>query len=86
MSLKHKRTFQLLFTDHQMSILFLIIPGDIIWRKPSVAHNVEDNSIIILGDFNIDLLGKHPHQESWLSVIDNYELSRLVTNHTRVKE
>ena len=38
---------------------------------------VEDKSIIILGDFNIDLLGKHPHQESWLSVIDNYELLNL---------
>ena len=45
---------------------------------------VKDKSIIILGDFNIDLLGKHPHQESWLSVIDNYELSQLITNHTRV--
>ena len=45
---------------------------------------VEDKSIIILGDFNIDLLGKHPHRESWLSVIDNYELSQLITNHTRV--
>ena len=32
---------------------------------------VEDKTKIILGDFHIDLLGKHPHQESWLSVIDN---------------
>ena len=45
---------------------------------------VEDKSIIILGDFNIDLLGKQPHQEFWLSFIDNYELSQLITNHTRV--
>ena len=45
---------------------------------------VEGKSIIILGDFNIDLLDKHPHQESWLSVIDNYELSQLIANHTRV--
>ena len=45
---------------------------------------VEDKSTIILGDFNIDLLGKHPHKESLLSVIDNYELSQLITNHTRV--
>ena len=45
---------------------------------------VEDKSIIILGDLNIDLLGKHPYQESWLSVIDNYELSQFITNHTRV--
>ena len=43
---------------------------------------VEDKSIIILGDIKIDLLGKQPHQESWLSVIDNYELSQLITNHT----
>ena len=48
------------------------------------SADVEDKSMIILGDFNIDLSGKHPHQESWLSVIDNYELSQLITNHTRV--
>ena len=45
----------------------------------------EDKNIIILGDFNIDLLGKHPHQDSsWSSVIENYELSQLITNYTRV--
>ena len=42
----------------------------------------EYKNIIILG--NIDLLGKHPHQDSWSSVIENYELSQLITNYTRV--
>ena len=51
--------------------------------RPTTAV-VKDKSIINLGDFNIDLLGKLPHQESWLSVTDNYEVSQLVTNHTRV--
>ena len=44
----------------------------------------EDKNIIILDDFNIDLLGKHPHQDSRSSVIENYELSQLITNYTRV--
>ena len=44
----------------------------------------EDKSIPTLGDFKIDLLGKHPHQDSWSSVIENYELSQLITNYTRV--
>ena len=51
----------------------------------AVAY-VEDKSRIILGYFNIDLLGKHSHQESWLSVIDKYELSQRITNHTRVTQ
>ena len=44
----------------------------------------EDKNIIILGDFNIDLLGKHPHQDSWSSVVESDELSQLITNYTRV--
>ena len=38
----------------------------------------------LYGDLNIDLLGKHPHQDSWSSVIENNELSQLITNYTRV--
>ena len=45
---------------------------------------VEDKIIINLGDFNIDLSGKHPHQYTWLLVICNYELSQLVTNYDRL--
>ena len=44
----------------------------------------EDKNIINLGDFNIDLLGKHPHQETGSSVIEKYELYLLITNYTRV--
>ena len=47
---------------------------------------VEDKNIIILGDFNIDLLKKHPRQESSLTVTENYELSQLITKYTRITQ
>ena len=46
----------------------------------------ENKGIVVLGDFNIDILpsSNHPLEKSWSDIAHNYELSQIITKPTRV--
>ena len=48
----------------------------------------ENKGIILLGDFNIDLLPdrNHPHVKLWTDVVSNFELEQIITQPTRITE
>ena len=48
----------------------------------------ENKGIILLGDFNIDLLPdrNHPNVKSWTDVVSNFELEQIITQPTRITE
>ena len=45
---------------------------------------LEDKEVILLGDFNFDLLNNKPVNKSWLDVMQNYNFTQLINQPTRI--
>ncbi len=47
---------------------------------------IESKEMVVMGDFNVDLLRPHDIPQNWLDIMEGFSLTQLISELTRITE